>query len=266
MKLVNGVMGGSLPAADRGLAYGDGVFRTLRVRAGEPQWWADQYAKLAADARALDLVCPREDVLRDDVRRLADGRDGVAKLILTRGCGERGYQPPAHPAPTRIASFQAGAGDAGAVDDVVVRWCSLRLGRQPRLAGIKHLNRLENVLARAEWNDPAIDEGLLCDDTGAVVSGVSGNLFMVHGDVLLTPDLGQCGVAGVARERILRAAKARGASVEVTRVSPQMVLDADAVVLCNSIRGVRRVARLENRSWAPGAWPGRLSTWLHEVD
>lgn len=266
MNLVNGVMGGSLPAADRGLAYGDGVFRTLRVHAGEPQWWADHYAKLAGDAGALGLVCPQEDVLHDDVGRLADGRDGVAKLILTRGCGERGYQPPAHPASTRIASFQAGSVEAGGVADIVVRWCSLRLGRQPRLAGIKHLNRLENVLARAEWSDPTIDEGLLCDDTGAVVSGVSGNLFIVHGDVLLTPDLGQCGVAGVARERILRVARARGAAVQVTRISPQMLLDADAVVLCNSIRGVRRVARLENRSWAPGAWPRRLSTWLHEVD
>ena len=266
MILVNGAMSSALPAADRGLAYGDGVFRTLRVHLGEPLWWLDHHAKLLADAGALGLACPPASVLRDDIRRLADGRDGVAKLILTRGCGERGYAPPAHPEMTRIASFHNGEGSAGRVDDIVVRWCSLRLGRQPRLAGIKHLNRLENVLARAEWSDPAIDEGLLCDDTGAVISGVSGNLFIVRGDVVLTPDLGQCGVAGVARSRILRAARAQGTAVGVTRITPQMVLDADAVVLCNSIRGVRRVARLENRSWAPGAWPGRLSTWLHEVD
>ena len=266
MNLVNGARATALPLADRGLAYGDGVFRTLRVVAGEPVWWADQHAKLRADADALGLACPEGSMLRDDIHHLAEGRDGVAKLILTRGCGERGYAPPEHPEMTRIASFHPGAVEAGRVRDIVVRWCSLRLGRQPRLAGIKHLNRLENVLARAEWSDPAIDEGLLCDDTGAVVSGVSGNLFIVHGDVLLTPDLGQCGVAGVARGRILRVARAQGTAVEVTRITPQMVLDADAVVLCNSIRGVRRVARLENRSWAPGMWPERLSTWLHEVD
>jgi len=90
MNLVNGVPGDCLSARDRGLAYGDGVFRTLRVRGGQPMWWKDHYAKLEHDAAALNLPCPQATVLQDEIERLAARQDGVAKLILTRGCGPRG--------------------------------------------------------------------------------------------------------------------------------------------------------------------------------
>jgi 4-amino-4-deoxychorismate lyase len=140
------------------------------------------------------------------------------------------------------------------------------LGRQPRLAGIKHLNRLENVLARAEWQDPAIREGLLCDDMNAVISGVTSNLFIVKEGGLQTPDLTRCGVAGVARSRILRAAHQRGIDVEVTRITPDAVLDADEVMLCNSVQGIWRVATLEEKNWSPAGWSETLNGWLYEVD
>ncbi|WP_296819377.1 aminotransferase class IV [Thiobacillus sp.] len=130
----------------------------------------------------------------------------VVKIVLTRGTGARGYAPPPSQAATRIvfsAPLPAYA-QAGAPDAIVARWCTLRLARQPRLAGIKHLNRLENVLARAEWADPAILEGLLCDDLGAVIGGVMSNLLLVKDGELFTPDLSECGVAGVARTRLLQ--------------------------------------------------------------
>jgi 4-amino-4-deoxychorismate lyase len=152
------------------------------------------------------------------------------------------------------------------VTDIAVRWCSLHLGRQPRLAGIKHLNRLENVLARAEWQDPAIREGLLCDDTNAVISGVTSNLFIVSAGVLQTPDLSHCGVAGVARSRILRGARKRGIDVEATRIPADAVIHADEVMLCNSVQGIWRVATLEDRTWAPAGWSEILNDWLYEVD
>lgn len=268
MNLVNGVPGDCLSARDRGLAYGDGVFRTLRVRGGQPLWWQDQYAKLQHDAAALDLPCPQAAVLQDEIERLAASRDGVAKLILTRGCGARGYAPPPHPQVSRIVAFDPLPADSAeqCVADIAVRWCSLRLGRQPRLAGIKHLNRLENVLARAEWQDPAIGEGLLCDDTDAVISGVMSNLFIASGGVLQTPDLTQCGVAGVARSRILRGARKRGIEIEVTRIPAKAVMNADEVLLCNSVQGIRRVATLDDRIWAPAGWAETLKGWLYEVD
>lgn len=266
MTLVNGHPAESVDALDRGLAYGDGVFRTLRTEAGQPLWWRDQYAKLAADCVALMLACPDEALLRAEVCRVAVAGEGVAKIMITRGAGARGYALPVGQACTRIvlsAPLPAHARpDAPA--DVVARWCTLRLARQPRLAGIKHLNRLENVLARAEWDDPAIFEGLLCDDSGAVIGGVMSNLLIAKAGELFTPDLGQCGVAGVARTRLQRAMERRGIPLHIGRLLPDAILAADEVMLCNSVIGVRRVSRLDDVTWTPAGWTTTLNDALYE--
>ncbi|HET9463522.1 MAG TPA: aminodeoxychorismate lyase, partial [Thiobacillus sp.] len=226
MILVNGNPAETVNALDRGLAYGDGVFRTLRTQAGQPLWWRDHYAKLATDCAALLLACPDEAGLRDEVCQVAEAGEGVVKIVLTRGAGARGYAPPQDQACTRIvlsAPLPAYA-QADSPTDIAARWCTLRLARQPRLAGIKHLNRLENVLARAEWDDPAIFEGLLCDDSGTVIGGVMSNLLMAKAGELFTPDLSQCGVAGVARARLLRAVARRGIPVHIGRLLPDAIL------------------------------------------
>lgn len=269
MILVNGLPAENVNALDRGLAYGDGVFRTLRTHAGQPLWWRDQYAKLAADAAALALACPDEAGLRAEVCQVAEAGQGVVKIMLTRGAGTRGYAPPAVQACTRIVLSTPLPPHArpDAAVDVTARWCSLRLARQPRLAGIKHLNRLENVLARSEWDDPEIFEGLLCDDSGAVIGGVMSNLLIAKAGELFTPDLSQSGVAGVARARLLRAVARRGIPAHIARLSPDAILAADEVMICNSIIGVRRVACLDDATWSPAGWTDTLKTALDdEVD
>ena len=266
---VNGQRSDSVSALDRGLAYGDGVFRTLRTHAGRPLWWRDHYAKLAADAAALALACPAEAGLLAEVRQVAETGHGVVKIMLTRGAGARGYAPPAAQACTRIvlSTLLPAHARPDAAVDVTARWCTLRLSRQPRLAGIKHLNRLENVLARAEWDAPEIFEGLLCDDGGAVIGGVMSNLFWVRQGELFTPDLSQCGVAGVARTRLLRAAMRRGMRTHAGHFPPDAILAADEVMICNSVIGVRRVARLDDMTWSPAGWTDTLRTALNdEVD
>ncbi len=266
MILVNGQPTGIVDAGDRGLAYGDGVFRTLRTRAGQPLWWRDHYRKLAADCAALGLACPDEARLHAEVCGAAVAGEGVVRITVTRGAGTRGYAVPPGLVTTRIVSpapLPAYAEDT-APDDVTVRWCTLRLARQPRLAGIKHLNRLENVLARAEWDDPAIFEGLLCDDGGAVIGGVMSNLLVARGGDLYTPDLSQCGVAGVARARLLRAAARLGIRTHIDRLPPAAILAADEVMICNSVIGVRRVARLDTKAWPPAGWTDTLKTALDE--
>lgn len=266
MILVNGQLADTVSALDRGLAYGDGVFRTLRTHAGQPLWWRDHYAKLAADCAALALACPDEAGLHAEVCRVADAGQGVVKLIVTRGSGARGYAPPVAQAATRVvlATPLPQHAQPEAATDVTARWCALRLAWQPRLAGIKHLNRLENVLARTEWDDPAIFEGLLCDSGGAVISGVMSNLFWVKAGELFTPDLSQCGVAGVARARLLRAAGRHGIRTHIGRLPPDAILAADEVMLCNSIIGVRRIARLDGVTWSPAGWTDTLNTILYE--
>ena len=266
MMLVNGQRADTVSALDRGLAYGDGVFRTLRTQAGQPLWWSDHFAKLAADCAALALDCPDEALLRNEVCQVAEADAGVAKIILTRGAGTRGYAHPAGQAGTRLVLSAPlpsyACPDAPA--DIAARWCTLKLARQPRLAGVKHLNRLENVLARAEWDDPAIFEGILCDDSGALIGGVMSNLLWIKDGELFTPDLHQCGVAGVARSRLLRTAAQRGIRAHIGRWLPDAILDADEVMICNSVIGVRRVARLDDVTWPPAGWTITLNNALYE--
>jgi len=266
MILVNGHPVATVDALDRGLAYGDGVFRTLRTQDGRPLWWRDHYAKLVADCAALMLVCPDEAMLHGEVCRVAEAGEGVVKIMLTRGTGARGYAPPPDQTATRVvlsAPLPAYA-QVGAPEAIAARWCGLRLARQPRLAGIKHLNRLENVLARAEWSDPGIFEGLLCDDRGDVIGGVMSNLLIMKNCELFTPDLGECGVAGVARTRLLRAATRLDIPVHIDRLPPAAILAADEVMICNSVIGVRRVARLDDMTWAPAGWTTLLNNALYE--
>lgn len=250
--LVNGIEGAALDPLDRGLQYGDGVFRTLRVENGKPRWWEEQLAKLDSDAARLGVVCPEASQWWADLARLT-GRlsRGVIKLLLTRGGGVRGYRPPEAAAATRILIYDPAplVSDGWPVDGLNVRVCDLRLSAQPALAGIKHLNRLENVLARAEWNTPEIQEGLMLDTAGNVISGVMSNLFLWREARLLTPRLEQCGVAGVARDRLLRRATAAGIAVQETRIGRDEVLAADEIMLSNSLIGLRRVACLGERRW-----------------
>jgi 4-amino-4-deoxychorismate lyase len=266
MILVNGQPSDAVSALDRGLAYGDGVFRTLRTHSGQPVWWADHYAKLAADCAALALACPDEAMLRSEICRVAEAGQGLVKIMLTRGIGARGYALPPNCAVTRIvlsAPLPDHAQDATG-EAIVARWCSLRLAPQARLAGIKHLNRLENVLARAEWDDPAIFEGLLCADDGMVVGGVMSNLFWVSHGELFTPDLHACGVAGVTRARLLRAAARRGLPTHTGRYPPAAILAADEVMICNSVIGLRRIARLDDVSLPAAGWTENLKIALYE--
>jgi 4-amino-4-deoxychorismate lyase len=229
-------------------------------------WWRDQYSKLAADCAALNLTCPEETGLLDEVRQVAEAGEGVAKIMVTRGIGARGYAAPQGEAPTRVVLSAPLPPHArrGSPEAIMARWCSLRLARQPRLAGVKHLNRLENVLARAEWDDAEIAEGLLCDDEGMVVGGVMSNLWWARGGTLFTPDVSRCGVAGVARARLLRAAERLAIPVRIDRSPPAAILAADEVMICNSVLGVRRIARLGDASWTPAGWTDTLNTALHE--
>lgn len=261
--LIDGQRAACLAADDRGLQYGDGVFRTLRVVAGQPRWWDEHIAKLTEDAVRIGLAAPDADVWQADLAQIGlDGRDGIIKLLLTRGSGPRGYSPTHSTRSCRICYFDAVVTAPMPTRGLTLRICNLRLGWQPRLAGIKHLNRLENVLARAEWSEPEIHEGVLLDQADNVISGVMSNLFVWRDQSLLTPRLDRCGVAGVARSRLMRLARAHGIDVQETNLSLQALFDAEEVMVSNSVMGLRRVARLEAQSWSDPLISQQLEAWL----
>lgn len=252
MILVNGQLGQALSALDRGLAYGDGVFRTMRAEAGRLLLWPHHYRKLESDCSRLGLNCPAESDLASDIARiLGEEPDCVVKVIVTRGQGGRGFAAPVHAEPTRIvASFPLPDPPPGCDDlGVRVRWCAIRLAAQPALAGVKHLNRLENVLARREWSDPAISEGILCDARGDVAEATMSNLFILEGERLVTPALDDCGVRGVQRERLIARAEKLCGGCELASISPQRLLAADQVYLVNSVIGAWWVSALDARAW-----------------
>ncbi len=264
--LIDGAFGAVFDPQDRGLMYGDGVFRTLRMSQGRPRWWQDHLDKLRGDAGRLAIPEMPDSAWQADLERLSGVIDeGVLKLVLTRGSGPRGYALPEPCFPRRLVLYtplERSAIEAGDAD-ATVRVCQLRLARQPALAGIKHLNRLENILARAEWHDPAIHEGLLLDQDGRVISGVMSNLFLWRDGRLLTPKLTECGVAGVTRMRLMGLALSSGMQVEVMDLYLDDVLAADEAMLTNSIFGLRRIARLEGRTWTLPVVSERLRTLLN---
>ena len=252
--LVNGVETTSLPITDRGLQYGDGLFETIALRQGEPLLWQRHLRRLADGCQRLGLPKPDASLLRRELDRIA-GKEmrAVAKIIITRGSAGRGYQPDPESQITRIVQCLAWpAYPENAGRGVRVRWCATRLAQQPRLAGIKHLNRLEQVLARAEWQDEYA-EGLMRDRDGLVIEGTKTNLFVVGADgTLVTPDLSESGVAGVMRAEILDRIASLGLSCRVQAVNMDLVDTAQELFLTNSLIGLWPVTQLEARRYVVG--------------
>lgn len=237
--LINGEQAATLDPRDRGLAYGDGVFRTLRLVDGRLPYWSRHFAKLQADCQALGMHCPCESLWLADIAALAV-KDAVIKLMVTRGIAARGYACDATTPPTRItlASPPPSYPEAMYREGVVTRLCDWRLTIQPGLAGIKHLNRLDQVMARREWQDANVFDGLMLNGRDELVEGVISNLFLVRDGVLYTHPLADCGVAGVMRGLLLEQAVSLGISVNVVPQTLAELIHADEVWLCNSLMGV----------------------------
>jgi 4-amino-4-deoxychorismate lyase len=234
---------------DRGLQYGDGVFETMRVRHRRVRLLDFHLERLFEGCRRLKIEPPGAGALRRELgTRAALRADAVLKLIVTRGPGSRGYRPSGEERCTRVISLHARPrGAAAAVHPVVrVRMCSTRLGINPMLAGIKTLNRLESVMARSEWRDPRVWEGLLRDVDDNIVSGTMSNLFIRCGSYLMTPILDRCGIAGVMRRWVLEQAKDLGLRPLEGRLRWEEIGEAEEAFMTNAVVGVVSVALVQD--------------------
>jgi len=267
--LVDGKRTNRISALDRGLAYGDGVFRTMRAERGVVACWRRHYQKLCSDCGRLGIEAPAEPVFAHDIAILVENRpDCVVKLIVTRGEGGRGYAVPQPTVPVRVAaSFPAPSGETSLFRcGAAVRWCITRLGTQPALAGVKHLNRLENVLARQEWSGSEFVEGLMLDQDGNVVGGTMSNLFLLERGGLVTPPIDRAGVAGVQRDRVLEIARRIAVPCDIEAVTPERVMAADQVYLTNSVRGLWWVSSLAVRRWRRNDLTAEFARLLRQAD
>jgi 4-amino-4-deoxychorismate lyase len=250
--LINGSFDATITPLDRGFAYGDGVFRTLKVVNCVPQHWPLHYQKLVADCSVIGIVCPSPELLMNDIVQLClPNETVVAKIIITRGQSERGYMPPAITTPMRVMmkrpmpTYLPEYTNQG----VTLHVCDTFLAAQPKLAGIKHLNRLENVLARMEWSDPAIFDGIMLDTESRVIECTSANIFARFGKELLTPDLTQCGIAGITRQIILDTAHLHQLSAKIAPISLSELFSADEVIISNSLYGAFQVIKIGQHAW-----------------
>lgn len=259
---INGQPEASVAADDRGLCYGDGLFETIWWDAGCVPLWARHMHRLFDGCQRLQLPQPDPDQLWHEVRTVADGLSrAVTRITWTRGRGPRGYAIPKPTLPTCIVS-------AAALPPPPADWyhqgirlhlCATRLGLQPVLAGLKHLARLEQVLARSEWHDQSVGEGLMLDSDDHVTSATAANVFVVRAGRLCTPALTRCGVAGTARAEILQRNDVRVGDLTL----PELV-QADEVFLTSAVRGIVPVRELAGHTWPVGPHTQALQRAWHQ--
>lgn len=265
---IDGQPAASVALADRGLAYGDGLFETMRVEQGKIALLDRHMQRLQLGCRRLHIPLDIQLVRREVCSFAQELQQGVCKLILTRGDGTRGYGLPQPATPRRI--LQAAPLPQWPAQNahfgVCLYPCQTRLAIQPLLAGLKHLNRLEQVLARAEWQDPAFAEGLMLDTSGRIIEGVFSNVFFVCGNTLLTPALSGSGVAGIMREQVLELAAGQGLAVEITDLYPDQLGRMDEVFTCNSLYGIWPVLEYAGHSWPAGPLTRRLQSLINGQD
>lgn len=265
MMLVDGRPESLISVRDRGLNYGDGLFETMRLHAGRVCLLQRHLARLRESCARLAMPYPGDEVIETDLARLLrDGQtEGVVRLVLTRGDGGRGYAPPPgatgrrivalHPAPQRLPPALS------------VGVCRTRLGRSTALGGLKHLGRLEQVLAAGEVAAAGWDEGLMLDEAGCVVEATRHNLFYTRAGRLSTPPLGGSGVAGVMRGLVLETMATLGMPGGEATLQHDELHQVDELFLCNAVAGVYPVKAVEGRELPVGGSLATLRAGLVEA-
>ena len=241
MFLINGIPQETLPASDRAIQFGDGCFTTARIAAG-------QVCLLDAHLQRLQMACEKLLIpfvawaeLQREMVELARGNErGVLKVIISRGSGGRGYSAAGCLHPVRILSVSAYPAhyDRWREEGIALALSPVRLGRNPQLAGIKHLNRLEQVLIRSHLEQTDADEALVLDSEGFVTECCAANLFWRQGKDVFTPRLDQAGVNGLMRQFCLQQLAHSGFRVVEVQAAETALNDVDEIVVCNALMPV----------------------------
>jgi 4-amino-4-deoxychorismate lyase len=249
---VDGVPAANVSVLDRALHYGDGLFETIACRSGRARLLSMHVERLLSGCQRLGIPGVEAETVRAEIESLARGAgDAIVKLIVTRGDMQaRGYAPAGSERARRIAlRYPWPAEDR---QPARVRTARMRLGENPALAGLKHLNRLEQVLARAELLGTSESDLLLFGSSGRLVSGTMSNVFIVQNERLVTPRLDTCGVAGVMRRFVMQQARAAGIAVEERSIEATEVAAAGEMFFTNARLGVQPVGVLDGRTLVVG--------------
>jgi 4-amino-4-deoxychorismate lyase len=265
MILINGVEADHITVNDRGFQYGDGLFETIEVIDGQPVFLEQHLQRLSVGCSKLKIPNLNKKQLTDECYFVCErSKQAVLKIIITRGSGGRGYRQPEVIHTTRVLSlhpfpeYPRNYAEQG----INARFCTTQLGLNPALAGIKHLNRLEQVMARAEWDDPDIQEGIMLDINNHVVEGTMTNLFYAKSGTIYTAPLQLAGIAGVIRGIIIGLITEHGLTLTENDYRKEALLSADEAFVCNSIIGLWPLKQIENSHFAVGKLTRQLQHWL----
>ncbi len=264
--LLNGIATDYLNINDRAVQYGDGIFETILCNKNKLYYWQKHYLRLQLSAEKLNIPCPEESLLLNDIRQLLSGaKNGQAgsyaiKIILTRGAGERGYKYTKNLNPNRIVSFSSIESKYSSLLSNnllsgVLFLCQQQVSINENLAGLKHLNRLENVLARNEWNDAAaaqgseIIDGVMLNANQHIIEGTMSNIFAVKNQQIFTPGLMLSGVDGIMRNVVMDLASENNINVANVNLSLNELLTMDEVFICNSLIGMKAVTTFQGTTY-----------------
>ncbi len=250
-----------IDVTDRGLAYGDGLFETIAIRAGQARFLSFHLDRLLAGCSRLRIAAPELTSLKSNLAAAVSGvRHGVLKVIVTRGPGPRGYSLPVQPLTT--VAWGTAATPVLPSLPIEIRWCETMTSVNPAAAGFKSLGRLDQVLARAEWSQPEVAEGLMTTTEGHLIGGTASNVFLVAGVRILTPAVHRAGIPGVMRRVVLETAKKAGIGILEGQLAPSEVANASEVFVTNALTGIRPVRRLGAQTWPTGPLTRQLQQLL----
>lgn len=263
MYLLNGESRRNIELSDRGFQYGDGLFETIEVLNGVPVFLNQHIQRLFQGCFRLLIPTPEKNILIQEALQLSQASArSVLKLIITRGSGGRGYSQPDTIQATRLLSLHPfpNYSQSFSQNGIIARFCNVRLGLNPTLAGIKHMNRLEQVLARSEWNASDIQEGLMLDVNENVVEGTMSNIFLVKGNIIYTPVIEQCGIEGVIRNILIALAKKNEMQVVEKHIVKKEICSADELFMTNSIIGIWPIKQIETQKFEVGSITKQLQS------
>lgn len=266
--LINGSSKKKISPFDRAFQYGDGIFRTFVVENFKPQHWKQQYKKIADDCRALKIKPPKEKELLSDIQRLFKTRKkAVGKFIISRGISERGYKYSDLIKPNRylIKVKMPIYPDSYFHSGINLHVCKQKL-HSSLLFGIKHLNRLENIMARQEWKSDKYLDGILLDQSENVIECISSNIFMRIGNIIYTPEIKGIGIKGVTRGLVIKALKKLGFQIKESTFNLNKLLKAEEVFITSSLFGALQVAKIRKRSWPRQELSSRLRQSLESLN
>jgi len=260
--MINGVVTDYLNINDRAIHYGDGLFETILCSNKKIYYWKQHYQRLLLSSKKLKICCPDEQLLLDDISSLMSVNNAAAnsslalKIIVTRGAGERGYKFSKGITANRIVllssieqAYSSLLSSRLLTGELVL--CQQQVSINQNLAGIKHLNRLENVLARNEWHDAdnTVIDGLMLNADQHVIEGSMSNLFAVKNNQLFTPLLTQSGVNGIMRDAVIDIAQQAGIAVSAVNISLDELQAMDELFISNSLIGIKSVSKFIDRRY-----------------